>query len=118
MLDSHMFGFDGMTGNSPPRSTPGNSASKTELRHLEDRVDRLSLICMAMWSLIRDKTDVTEEELIERFKLMDLMDGVEDGKASRSVSKCVQCNRPMHARHKTCIYCGHAKLVQSAFDML
>ena len=73
---------------------------------------------MAMWSLMRDKTDLTEQDLMDRVKMLDLMDGVEDGKATRTVSKCTQCNRPMHARHQKCLYCGCEKLIQSAFDAL
>lgn len=97
---------------------PTTGRSDTDLRYLEDRVDRLSLICMAMWSLIRDKTDLTEDELMERVKLIDLMDGTEDGKATRTVMQCTACNRPMNPRHKKCLYCGSEKLIQSAFDSL
>ena len=48
---------------------------------------------------------------MERVKMVDLMDGKEDGEASKTVSKCSRCVRPMNARHKKCIYCGHAKLI-------
>ena len=113
----YIFGLDGdehyrsVTSSGLPAK-----GTDTELRYLEDRVDRLSLICMAMWSLMRDKTDLTEQELMERVKLIDLMDGSADGKATRTVSKCAACNRPMNPRHQKCIYCGSEKLVESAFD--
>ncbi|MGB1126064.1 MAG: hypothetical protein ACPG4Q_12730 [Phycisphaeraceae bacterium] len=124
MSNSYLFGFHsetplGITTNHT--LTGGGSSSKadsSDLRYLEDRVDRLSLICMAMWSLMQDKTSLTEEDLIERVKLIDLMDGNEDGKATRTVSKCAKCDRPMNPRHKKCIYCGHEKLITSAFDAL
>jgi hypothetical protein len=90
--------------------------SQREVAHLEERIDRLALVCMAMWSLIQDKTRVTEEELMERVKAIDLMDGVEDSKATRSVAKCSNCSRTMSPRHRRCLYCGADKLVQSAFD--
>ncbi len=124
MLNSHLFGFDsGGRNNRPITNTSPTGAFSSgrhdaDLRYLEDRVDRLSLICMAMWSLMRDKTGVSEEELLERVKLLDLMDGQEDGKATRTVSQCTRCDRPMNARHKKCMYCGHDKLIQSAFDAL
>ena len=84
--------------------------------HLEDRIDRLALICMAMWSLIRSETNLTEEQLLERVREIDLMDGEEDGKITRQVTQCSRCNRPMSSRHTRCIYCGSDALVASAFD--
>ena len=73
---------------------------------------------MAMWSLIQDKTQLTEDDLLERVSMIDLMDGVEDGKASRSIQKCHACNRVMSSRHRKCLYCGEKKLAQSAFDAI
>lgn len=123
MLDSFLFGHDPRDRSPLPDTNPtgtfsSGSANRTEVKHLEDRLDRLSLVCMAMWSLIRDKTNLTEQDLLDRVRLIDLLDGQEDGKATRTVSKCTACGRPMHPRHKKCIYCGDAKLVESAFDAL
>ena len=83
---------------------------------IEERIERLTLVCMAMWSLLQDKTNLTEEDLLERVKMLDLMDGVQDGKATRTVKRCPHCNRPMSPRHTRCLYCGHEELVKSAFD--
>ena len=92
--------------------------SSTSIDLLEDRIDRLTLVSMAMWSLLQDKTKLTEEDLLERVKTLDLMDGVADSKATRTMQRCQKCNRPMSMRHQRCLYCGHEKLVQSAFDKL
>lgn len=119
MINSHMFAYGSGAGHAmaqPPLPTSG--PSDADLQRLEDRVDRLALINMAMWSLLRDKTNLTEQDLMERVKLIDLLDGKEDGKATRTVSKCTACNRPMHPRHQKCIYCGSGKLIESAFDTL
>ncbi len=85
---------------------------------LEDRVDRLALICMAMWSLIQSETNLTEDDLLERVKQIDLTDGVADGKITRHVARCGQCDRPVSSRHTRCIYCGSWQLVASAFDTI
>ena len=87
-------------------------------KELEDRIDRLSLVCMAMWSLMQDKTDLTEADLLERVRMIDMMDGVEDGKATRTISKCQSCGRTMSQRHKKCLYCGAEKLASCAFDKI
>lgn len=125
MLDSHLFGhhnagsYTGMAGaTGAAAAQSAANRAKQDVGQLEDRVDRLSLVCMAMWSLLRDKTNLTEQDLMDRVKLIDLLDGVEDGKATKTVSQCTACNRPMNPRHQKCIYCGNEKLVQSAFDAL
>ena len=85
-------------------------------RLLADRLDRLALICMAMWSLIQSETNLTEDDLLQRVKEIDLMDGSTDGKITRKVLRCETCTRPVSSRHTRCIYCGSDQLVASAFD--
>ncbi len=93
-----------------PRAAAGDTQA------LEDRLDRLALICMAMWSLVQSETNLTEDDLLARVKEIDLMDGTADGKITRQVAKCSQCDRPMSTRHTRCIYCGSGQLIASAFD--
>lgn len=116
----NIFGYGGGEEPAARADVAERNAAGTsrDLTQLEARVEKLSLVCMAMWSLLQDKTGVTEEELLERVKTLDLMDGVADGKATRTVSRCCQCGRTMSPRHRRCLYCGHSKLVQSAFDAL
>jgi ribosomal protein S27AE len=83
---------------------------------LEDRLEKLSLVSLAMWSLIQEKTGLTEQDLMDRVKAIDLADGIEDGKVTQTVSKCVKCGRTMSPRHRKCLYCGAAELRTSAFD--
>jgi len=123
MLNAHLFGYSS-AGSYSGQSTGNASAqsaarrAETSVTQLEDRIDRMALVNMAMWSLIRDKTNLTEADLLERVKLIDLLDGKEDGKATRTVSQCAACNRPMNPRHKKCIYCGKGRLIECAFDAM
>ncbi|MHC4415810.1 MAG: hypothetical protein ACYS0G_11045 [Planctomycetota bacterium] len=94
--------------------TPQDAAAGTP--NLEDRLERLALICMAMWSLIQSETNLTEEDLLARVGEIDMMDGQADGKITRRVTRCGQCDRPMSSRHTRCIYCGSEHLAASAFD--
>ncbi len=124
MIDPRIFGHEGtgigttLTASAAAQAQSAASSARRDVSHLEDRLERLSLVCMAMWSLIQDKTGLTEEDLLERVRVIDLMDGVEDGKASRTVQKCHACNRVMSPRHQKCLYCGAAKLAKSAFDRI
>lgn len=102
-------------------SKAGEAASKAataqrDVKYLEDRLDKLTLVCLAMWSLIREKTGLTEEDLVQHVTEIDLADGQADGKAAKRVAKCPKCDRVMATRHKHCMYCGHDKLDMTAFD--
>ena len=75
----------------------------------ESRLDRLTLVCMAMWSLLKEKTNLTDEELLKRVEEIDLADGKLDGRVSAQVITCPQCNRQMSTRTNRCFYCGYTR---------
>ena len=125
MLDPELFGYHSSSQSSSgttmrdraARNAAGSGGSTRDVKYLEDRFERLSLVCMAMWSLLQDKTNLTEQDLLKRVEAIDLMDGREDGKAEKvGVVRCGKCDRPMNNRHLRCIYCGAEKQVGSAFD--
>lgn len=98
----------------------GGSSSRTDsrenTRQLEERLDQLTLICAAMWQLIRERTNLTEQDLAERMAIIDAKDGVADGKITRNVNKCPKCNRTMSPKHRRCLYCGFQKPMETVFD--
>ncbi|MEM6554162.1 MAG: hypothetical protein AAF750_18750 [Planctomycetota bacterium] len=100
---------------SSARSEARSAASSA--RDMEQRLERLLLVNVALWSLLQEKTGLTEADLMERVKLLDEMDGKADGKASGpKVAPCRACGRPVPARRDKCPYCGAAKRRGSAFD--
>jgi len=94
-------------------SSPGGSSRGVDV---EEQLDKLTLICWAMWTLIQEETKLTEADLLQRVKQLDMLDGDPDGKASRQVASCPSCGRTMSPRHRRCLYCGYEQLNQSAFD--
>lgn len=95
-----------------------SEAAEREVRSMDDRLERLTLVCMAMWSLLREYTDLKEEDLINRVQELDLLDGVDDDKLNRQVQRCPKCSRVMSPKHQKCLYCGYEKLEKTAFDKL
>lgn len=83
---------------------------------LASRIDHLSLVCRAMWEILRDSHGVSEDMLLTKVREIDLRDGKLDGKYLKEVRKCTKCQRVMNPRHFKCIYCGEEALVASAFD--
>lgn len=80
------------------------------------RLEKLTLLCRAMWTLLQERTGVTEEDLARRATEIDLLDGKADGKVSVRASMCTSCNRTVAPRHLKCIYCGTEKLVDTLFE--
>jgi predicted Zn-ribbon and HTH transcriptional regulator len=85
---------------------------------LGENFDRLTLICRAMWELMREQTNLTEEDLMKKVKEIDLSDGSLDGKVRTPPQKCSKCGRTVSKRHMRCIYCGAESLAGTAFDSI
>ena len=87
------------------------------VRFLEDRLDRMLLQNMAMWSLLRDTMGLTDQDLLNRVQELDLQDGVADGKVTRmNPTTCPRCQRAFSPRHRRCLYCGHEASLKTPFD--
>ncbi|MFN3190039.1 MAG: hypothetical protein ACE361_05905 [Aureliella sp.] len=72
----------------------------------EDKIDSLALASQAMWELLAERDDTPLESLREKMLEIDARDGKVDGKMSRVMRDCPACSRPLHARHRRCMYCG------------
>ena len=80
--------------------------ASSEIAILQSRLDRLALVTQALWSLLEERVGVSELELIERVREIDLSDGVLDGRAKPGVQDCPRCGRVLSKRNPRCIYCG------------
>jgi hypothetical protein len=89
---------------------------RSALDDLRTRTERLALVNMALWSLLRDRLGVSDEDLEKRIEEVDLSDGKLDGKITRTVVKCLRCSRMVSRRHKKCLYCGAERADFSPFD--
>ena len=86
---------------------------------LRESMDRLTLVCHAMWSLLKENTKLSEDDLLAKVKEIDLMDGKLDGKLKKQVGiACNACQKANNRRHRQCIYCGADIAGDAAFDTL
>ncbi len=90
--------------------------ARREVRELEDRLDRLTLICQALWELLKERGELTEEDLAVKIREVDLRDGRADGKISKQIKRCGKCDRVMSPRHQKCMYCGAVNLQITPFE--
>lgn len=86
------------------------------VRQLQVRLDRLSMVCQAMWELLRDKAKLTDEDVIKQMQQIDLRDGVADGKMTRQTLVCPECGRNVSSRREQCLYCGTWLVKDNLFE--
>ena len=77
-----------------------------EISRLEAKIDGLSLISQALWELIRERTQLSDHDIIAKVKEIDARDGRVDGRISGVPGQCSHCSRPTHSRQSACMYCG------------
>lgn len=85
-------------------------------QRLSARVDRLTLINMALWSLMKERTGLTEEDLAKRIQEIDLADGQLDGKIRTQIKNCPHCQRTLSQKHNRCLFCGYEPEEKDAFS--
>ena len=80
------------------------------------RLDRLTLANMALWSLLKEKVGLTEEELVARMREIDLQDGQADGRVRQGLVTCPNCQQALSRKHHRCLYCGYTPEVTEPFS--
>ncbi len=76
------------------------------LSNVQRQVDRLSLACQALWEILRERTDITEQDLESKMLEIDERDGSVDGKIGMQAVDCPACGRKTSSRRNSCVMCG------------
>ena len=83
--------------------------AKTKAASVEARCERLAMLCEAMWVILRERLELTDDELVEMINQIDLLDGTLDGRSRRDgPHTCADCGRVVAVRFAKCMYCGTA----------
>jgi len=104
-------------GTNSTAASEAASATRS-VRELDDRIDRLILVCRAMWELMREKGVAKEEELVMKMAILDAADGVADGKQTAKIRKCAKCDRTLPNRTSKCLYCQAENTPESVFESI
>ena len=92
-----------------------DAASVRAARRLEEKVDRLALICRAMFELMQESNGIPEERLKAKITEIDLRDGQADGKMSPKPRRCPKCEAMMSPQFGRCLFCGYQDEGADAF---
>src|ERR1700744_5163859 len=99
------------SGGSIPTEAP-------DMAFANERIDQLTLLCAAMWEVMKEKLAVRDEELVEKVAVLDASDGVADGKLTATPKKCGACGRPLFPKHRKCLYCGAGVVIDNVFKTI
>ncbi len=77
-----------------------------DISNVERQVERLSLVCQAMWELLRDRSELSEGDIEAKILEIDVRDGRLDGKIATQIADCPSCSRPTNTTRTSCVMCG------------
>ena len=88
-----------------------------DFRGVDDRIDRLALLCEAMWQVIVEETNISEEDLKKKVADLDMSDGRKNFRRQRMASPC-ECGAKVPPVSVTCQFCGAPAMGGSPFDVV
>ncbi len=115
MVDAHQYVRTAQASSSANHAVAQSEQARSEVQRLRSELDRLTLICRAMWSLLQDTSGLTEDDLMRRIEEVDLLDGKRDGRVQAGVVSCAQCGRNNKPQRPHCMYCEAPLPAGSAF---
>jgi len=84
----------------------GADRAQAKAESVEQRLDRALVTMEAMWTLLRERLQITDEDLAKRIVEVDESDGILDGRVRRPPRSCPHCNKTIPGRFPRCLYCG------------
>ncbi|NER79322.1 MAG: hypothetical protein F6K42_07000 [Leptolyngbya sp. SIO1D8] len=86
------------------------------LDELEGRIEKLSMLCQAMWEVLQTKAKFPDTLLAAKLEEIQARNVGPNGK---KVFHCASCNRALNKNHlNKCMYCGQEQPPRSIFEMM
>lgn len=89
-----------------------------DIHIMQQQIEKLLMINEALWTFIKEKHGLKDEDLIKRIAIIDMKDGKLDGKVApekKEVQECPKCGRKVGKHRPTCRYCGEP-IVHDPFE--
>lgn len=77
-----------------------------KVRQLEQRLERSNLALQALWELLRERGQLTDDDLLRRMQEVDQRDGLADGRMTPMQVEYPACGRHSTSKRDQCLYCG------------
>lgn len=105
----------GRPGGDPARIERKAEDALERIQELETRLERLTQVNQAMWSLLKEVTGLTEEALVERTKALEAAARPAEPDVPVQGALCPQCGRSVSLRHNRCLFCDFELQETNAF---
>jgi hypothetical protein len=92
-------------------------SAKGDVAELTRRVEALTLLCQAMWELVGESSGLTDAQIANRVKEIDLRDGILDGRVKHT-SACTKCGAVVSSKSYSCVYCGTVNSSRTPFGVI
>jgi hypothetical protein len=88
------------------------------LREMEQRHERMKLVTVALWQMLKAHTGLTDADLKQYIEKVDLADGSLDGRIDRkgAAMDCPHCNRRILKSAVVCPWCSKRTRTGDAFE--
>jgi hypothetical protein len=84
-----------------------SAASRGEVDMMKADIEKLLMITEALWQVLKNKHNYTDDDLLGWVQEIDMRDGKLDGRVARmGTAYCPQCNRTLMRSKAVCLYCG------------
>jgi len=83
---------------------------------LNEKIDRLAMICAAMFELLQPTTGITDVQLAAKIREIDERDTQADGRTTSRGRPCPKCGATMSPRFGRCLFCGYSDPSASPFS--
>jgi hypothetical protein len=103
--------YDGLMQDKP--GAGGKDEEGGVFTRIQARIDKMVTVNMAMWELLKERTDLSEQDLLAKVDQI----VARGGRPSSEGKKCGQCGRPISSQHHKCLYCGAEEKDRDAFDL-
>ena len=91
-----------------------SASPQAKIHDLQDRLDRMTLVMEAMWSLMVDQ-GLSDADLTTRIEQLDMVDGSIDGRKIPPADECPECGAMVGRGAGHCQFCGHTMGEPSPF---
>ena len=82
---------------------------------LDEKINRLALICRAIFELLQPSSGISEAQLAAKIHEIDERDGAADGRMTPRGQVCPKCGATMSPRFGRCLFCGYQDPSASPF---
>lgn len=111
-VDMHQYGRINQAQSDATSAKQKADQFDQRLSEIERRADRQALAAQALWEILRERLELSDEEVFAKMTEIDMRDGVADGKIRSRVMNCTSCGRPINSARPKCIYCGKVNETQ------